>query len=152
MRWRGLIAVVGVVQRKDTGRPEIAYGRRCKPQDIAHEVSIADIENCLGAVLTRGVKVGRTEPDGFMRRDGTDMAIEMDRSGKMTQKQMDAKWDRYRGFNGLILVVAMTESRMQRLRKGADAVKGQAMFTTLTRLKSGMSHPWIDCIGDPVSI
>ncbi len=108
-----------MVQRKDTGRPEIVYGRRCKPEDIEHELRVAELEIILACEIERSVRIGRTTPDGVLIRDGERCAIEVDNGGKMTAKQMEAKWKRYEGFTGIILVIAMTERRMQRLRTGA---------------------------------
>lgn len=119
---------------------------------IEHEVMVAQVELLLKARITRGVKVGRTESDGMMNREGRECSIEVDNSGKMTVKQMDAKWKRYEGFDGFILVVAMTEGRMQRLRKGAERVKDTALFTTFERLQSTMPEPWVDWYGNTVRI
>src|SRR5687768_9301122 len=41
-RKRRRIQVIGIVQRRDTGRPEIVYGRRCQLDQIEHEVRVAD--------------------------------------------------------------------------------------------------------------
>jgi hypothetical protein len=148
-RKRGRVRVVGVVQRRDTGRPEIVYGRSSK--DLEHDVRITDLELLLGTPIQPGVKVGRTVPDGVMVRDGRRCFIEVDNSGKMTPKQMQAKWDRYRGVDGFILVVAVKEERMQRLRKGAEAVQDLAiLLTTFDRLRAG--QPWVDWSGDSIVI
>ena len=55
------------------------------------------------------MKVGDAEPDAVMVRDGIKFFIEVDNSGKMTRKQMAAKWKRYGKVDGVILVVALTE-------------------------------------------
>jgi hypothetical protein len=143
--------VVGVVQRRDTGRPEIAYGRRCPQDKIEHEVRVADLAIIFKDwPFIRGLKVGNAEPDGVMNYKGRRCSIEVDNSGKMTVKQMAAKWRRFGDVEGFILVVAMTEGRMQRLRNGAELVKNAALFTTFERLRSG--QPWIDFEGNPVKI
>ena len=72
--------------------------------------------------------------------------LEVDNSGKMTAKQMEAKWKRYSGVDGFILVVAVTEARMQRLRRGAELVKDIALFTTFDRLRK-VAEPLIDFWG-----
>jgi hypothetical protein len=100
-----------------------------------------------GCPFASGVKVGRAEPDAVMEIDGHRFAIEVDNSGKMAARQMAAKWERYQGEDEDILVVALTEGRMERLRKGAEAVKDRAMFTTFARLRSGSLEPWVDWYG-----
>jgi hypothetical protein len=141
------------VQRRESGRPEIVYGLRCQQDQIEHEVRITDLALFfLDCPFTRGVKVGRTEADAMMIRDGKRCYIEVDNSGKMTANQMAAKWKRYEGVDGFILVVAVTEGRMQRLRHGASLVKDVALFTTFERLHSGMPEPWIDWYGKTTDI
>jgi hypothetical protein len=141
------------VQRRDTGRPEIVYGRRCKATEIEHEVRIADLALHFPKYpFERGAKIGRAEPDAVMWIEGNRLAIEVDNSGKMTTKQMAAKWERYRTGEGDILVVAMSEARMDRLRKGAEAVKERALFTTFERLRAAMAEPWVDWFGKSASL
>jgi hypothetical protein len=152
-RRRKRIFVVGIVQRRDTGRPELVYGRRCKQDQIEHELRVTDFALVFkDSRLTRDAKVGRTEADALMIRDGHRCYVEIDNSGKMTAKQMEAKWKRYDGVDGFILVVAVTEGRMQRLRRGAELVKDAALFTTFDRLRAGGSEPWVDWYGNTVGI
>jgi len=152
-RGRKRITVIGIVQRRDTGRPEVVYGRRCKQDQIEHEVRVTDFALIFkDSPISRDAKAGRTEADGIMIRDGDRCYIEIDNSGKMTARQMESKWQRYQGVVGYILVVAVTESRMQRLRKGADLVKDIALFTTFERLGSELSEAWTDWYGNTVRI
>ena len=120
---------------------------------MEHEVRVTDLallyKDC---PFIRDAKVGRTEADGLMIREGKRCYIEVDNSGKMGVKQMTAKWKRYEGVDGFILVVALTERRMQRLLKGATLVKDVALFTTFERLYSGMPEPWIDWYGTTTAI
>ena len=150
-RKRGKVRVIGVVQRRDTGRPEIAYGRPCKPAEIEHEVRVTDLELILKVRIERGVTVGTAEPDGMATIDGRRCAIEIDNSGKMTAKQMQQKWKRYGKFDGFILIVAVWEERMQRLILWAEAVKEIALFTTFTRLLK-VTEPWVDCTGQAIRL
>jgi len=143
--------VRGFVQLRDTGRPAIVYGRPCKEDDLEHEVMVAEVEILLGWRLERGVKVGKTFPDGVAEHRGQRFFLEVDYSGKMTvRKQMPSKWRRYGKIDGLILVVAMTEARMQRLRRHGEIVKGNALFTTFARLRAG--QPCLDFKGEEVNI
>ncbi len=151
-RRRRRIRIVGIVQRRDTGRPEVVYGRRCQQDQIEHEVRVTDLAlHFKDSPFTRGAKVGRTEADATMIRQGRPCYIEVDNSGKMTGKQMQAKWKRYEGVDGFILVVAVTEGRMQRLRRGAELVKDLALFTTFERLQC-MPEAWIDWYGKTTNI
>lgn len=143
--------MVGIALRRDTGRPEIAYGRKCKPQELEHELRVTDFANSFkDAAISREAKVGNTEADGSMTLDGERCFLEIDNSGKMNGKQMKAKWKRYEGVKGWILVVAVTEGRMERLRRGAELVKNAALFNTFARLKEGL--PWSDWYGNTADL
>ena len=142
-RKRGRITMSGVVQRKDTGRPEIVYGRRNK--NLAHEVAVAEAEIQLQARLERGVKVGDAEPDGVTEIGGERCCVEVDHSGKMNAKQMKAKWEHYGEVKGFILVIAMSEWRMRRIIHWSEPVREVAFFTTFDRLRAG--RPWVDYDG-----
>lgn len=98
--------------------------------------------------IERGVKVNNAEPDGLIERAGDRFYLEADVSGKMNARQMKSKWERYGKVEGFILVVARTESRMQRLMKGAELVKTIALFSTFERVKQG--KPWVDWYGRTV--
>ncbi len=150
-RKRGRVRVIGVAQRRDTGRPEIVYGRRAPRDKLEHELRVAEFALFFkDSPMERGLKVGRAEPDGIMVIDGRRCAVEVDNSAKMSAKQMQAKWKRYEGAREFILVVAVLEERMQRLRRGAELVKDQALFTTFERLAKG--EPWVDFAGKEVTI
>lgn len=138
-RRRGRVPVVGIVQRRDTGRPEIVYGRRCPSDLVLHQVLLTELALFFPeSPFTPDAKVGRTEADAVVVREGKTCFVELDHSGKMTDRQMQAKWKRYGRLadDQVILVVAMTEERMQRLRKGAGLVRDWVLFTTFDRLGS----------------
>lgn len=146
--------VVGVAQRKDTGRPEIVYGRRCKADQVLHQVMLAELALMFrDSPFTPDAKVGRTEADAAMVREGRTCFVELDYSGKMTAKQMRAKWERYGRLRDdqVILVVAMGEARMERVRQGAEAVKDWIFVTTFDRLRNA-PKPWIDFAGNAIRI
>lgn len=96
------------------------------------------------------MKVGKTQADGVFIKDDTKFFVEIDLSGNMDAKQMRAKWRRYAGVEDFILVVAMTDSRMEKLMQGAELVKSIALFTTFQRLREG--RPWVDCFGATVTL
>ena len=149
------IRLRGVVQRRETGRPELCYGRRCREVELEHEVRITDFALLFrDCVFERGVKIGRAEPDAVMVKDGHTCAVEIDNTGHVDRKQMKAKWKLYdeSKFSGYILVVAVTDSRMERLRKGAELVKDMALFSTFDRLRSDWAEPWLDWYGKSVRI
>ncbi len=69
------------------------------------------------------------------------------------KKQMAAKWKRYEGFAGFVLVVAHDEGRMQRLRESAAEFQDVALlFTTFDRLRSGTPEPWVDWCGNKSAV
>ena len=104
--------------------------------------------------MERSKKRARAEPDGTGERDGQRLAIEIDNSGKMTvKKQMTAKWKRYEGFAGFVLVVAHDESRMHRLRESATEFRDiSLLFTTFDRLRAGEPEPWVDWCGNKTAV
>ncbi len=69
-RRRKRVRVRGIVILNATGRPELVYGRRCKEDQIEHEVRITEAELRLGIRLTRNVAVGKTVCDAFFVRNG----------------------------------------------------------------------------------
>lgn len=97
---------------------------------------IAEVELLTGWRILRGIKVNKAIPDGTVLTDGKRSYLEIDNSGKMSLKQYTAKWRRYGNVDGFILVVAHSEARMQRIRKGAALIKNVALFTTFARLKA----------------
>jgi hypothetical protein len=136
-----------VVQRKDTGRPEVVYGRKAK--DLLHEVMVAELEVVTGMHIERGAKVGATEADGRIAELG--LFVELDNSAKMTKRMFEVKWKRYSGTDGDILVVCLDEGRMERVRKFSEAVKDRALFTTFARLRT-QPEPWIDWMGNTTAL
>lgn len=143
--------VVGGIQLRPTGRPVTAYGRRCKPQDIEHEIHVAWLELYFKTKLERCVKVGGTECDAAMTYKGRRCYTEVDNSQKMPIKQMQEKWKKYHTHpEGYILVVSRTERRMFKLLLTADLVKDRAFFNTFDRLKAGKR--WVDWYGKTVDL
>lgn len=145
--------MIGTVQRRETGRPEHAYGRRCAPDEIEHEVRVTDFAlRYPDAPAWRGEAVGRATPDLTIELNGRRCHVEIDNSQKMTAREMRAKWERYGPLpdNVFILVVCRTAGRLERLRVGAEAVKDWALFTTFERLQAG--QPWVDGYGNTVVV
>jgi hypothetical protein len=98
------------------------------------------------AWFDRDAKAGKTEADAVMEYQGKRWWVEIDNSGKMSsKKQMKAKWNKYAGVEGVILVVCRTERRMFRLLLEGEQVRDQALFTTFDRLRDG--KPWVDFDG-----
>lgn len=105
----------------------------------------------LDSPLRRKVKIGRTTPDGVMKRDGILCYLELDNKGKQNKKQWLAKIKAYGVFEGFILVVAWTEARMKRLKEWSHLVKEQILFTTFDRLEKP-DEPWEDYDGNTLEI
>lgn len=144
LRKQGRLKVAGVVQRKDGGRPEIAYGRRAK--DLEHAVQITELELLIGRIELP-VKCGKAEPDGMFQGD----AVELDFSGKENKKQWQGKLAKYPREETWILVVAMSEARMQRLRAWSESLKDWMVFSTFDRLRAG-GQAWVDCQGNVTAL
>jgi hypothetical protein len=130
----------------------VVYGRRCRPSEVDHELAVADVALHFRAhPFSRDAAAGAATADGVFTIDGRRCYLELDHSGHMDRRQMAAKWRRYpRDLDAFILVVAMTEARMERLRQWCEPVKDVALFTTLERLRAG--RPWVDGYGNTVTI
>jgi hypothetical protein len=116
---------------KDTGRPEKVYGKRCKEDQLEHEVLVTEAELLLGGHFTRDAPIGKTFADGLLVRGGIRFWVEVDNE-TMTAKQMRDKWSRYPDSlpeNEFILVICHTRARLRRLMRSAQAVKSVALFT-----------------------
>jgi hypothetical protein len=153
-RRRGKVRLNGVVQRRDTGRPEYVYGRWCKRREIEHELLVAELEVLLKVRIERDAEVTardadgevhKTEGDGRAVIQGQACVFEVDQSGKMSRKQAEKKWRAYQQFDGFILVCTLTEQRMEKLRSMCEAVKDKALFTTFARIRAGKL--WVDFEG-----
>lgn len=143
--------MTGIVQTRWTGRPENQYARfAIRPKEAFHEYLLTEIRlHFLRYPFRRVGRASETEPDGCVTIDGEDCWVEAD-AGTMDRKQMQAKWRRYEGSTGDILVVTVSEGRMQRLRAEAETVRDRALFTTLKRLREG--KPWVDYEGNTVNL
>ncbi len=149
MRKRKKVKAVCMVQRRETGRPEVCYGRRPREGEELHQVHVTDAELLLGHRIETGVTLGKARPDGLARIGGRECAVEVDNS-RMSRKQMRAKWQTYDGQDVFILVITHAEERMHRLRKDAAGVADKALFTTFDRLRAG--GPWVDHAGEAVRL
>src|SRR2546421_110002 len=68
----GRLEIAGIVQRRESGRPEIVYGKKTRDIQLEHDIRITDLANIFkDSVLQRNVKVGDTWADAFMIREGT---------------------------------------------------------------------------------
>lgn len=129
---------------KGIGRPQVVFGRRCKPEELEHEVWLTEAEMLLGVRFTRNVPVGKTIADAFFKRDGDAFFVELDNE-TMTAKEMRSKWNHYGKVDGYILVICHTKTRLRRLMRTAEQVKTVALFTRFRWLRSVfIKEPWID--------
>ncbi len=138
-----------MIQRKDEGRPEIVYGRRCKQDNVEHEVMVAELEVLLCTRIERKAKAGTTHADGRSVIHGRSCFIEVDRA-TMGRRSMQAKWRRYEGVSEFILVVTVSDGRLERLRQWSELVQDRALFTTFDRLRAG--RPWVDRAGGEATL
>ncbi len=143
-RRRKRVHVRGVVYINAIGRPIVVYGRRCKADQLEHEVLITEVELLLARRFTRDAPIGKTIADAMFVQDGTHFYVEVDNQ-TMPPKQMRDKWLRYGDIDGFILVVCHTKARMRQLMRGGDLVKSVALFTRFRWLQSpNVTEPWID--------
>lgn len=148
---RRRVACVGVTQGY-TGRPALVFGRRCRMEDVDHQVSIAEFELVTGHRVEPDAAVGDTFADGVTTIDGRTCYLEVDESGKLTARQYEAKFARYENVTDFILVVCHAEERMQRLRKlGARFPELNILFSTFDRL-ANVAEPWLDHVGKKLRI
>jgi hypothetical protein len=129
---------------KATGRPENAYGKRCKVEEIEHEILITEFEILMEADVRRNVPIRKTIADGMMVRDGHRFYVEVDNE-TMSLKQMKEKWIRYDGNEDYILLICRTKGRLRRLMRSAERVKKLIFFSRFDWLrKTHVKHKWID--------
>jgi hypothetical protein len=132
---------------KETGRPELVYGKRCKQDEIEHEILITEFELLMAERIQRNVPVGKTTADGMLIRDGIHLYVEVDNES-MTSKQMREKWIRYNGVEGFILLICRTKGRLRRLMKSAERVKKVVLFSRFEWLsRKKVREKWIDWFG-----
>lgn len=131
----------------ETGRPELVYGKRCKPDEIDHEVLITEFELLVGATMQRNVSAGKAIADGMFVRDGIRFFVEVDNE-TMTSKQMREKWIRYGDIDGLLLLVCRTKGRLKRLMRSAERVKKVLLCSRFAWLRmKNVKEKWIDWYG-----
>ncbi len=137
---------------KETGRPELVYGKRCREDELEHEVLITEFELLMDDLLTRNAPVGKTIADGLLTREGYRFFVEVDNE-TMTVKQMKEKWIRYDGAKGFILLICRTSGRLKRLFRSAARVKSQIFFSRFDWLRlKNVKRKWIDCYGKRAEI
>lgn len=122
-RKRSGVRVVGLVQQRWTGRPSHLCARFfCRPKEAFHEYVKTELRLLFPHPFRPGSRTADTEPDGWVTIDGQDLAVEVD-CGTMSRRQMQAKWRRYETEERDLLVVTVSEGRMQRLRAAAETVR-----------------------------
>ena len=152
-RKRKRVRVRGAVLLNGTGRPELVYGQKCKPEELDHEVLITEIELLIGR-FERRVPIGKAIADGLLTKGGKRFAIEAD-NHSMVNKQMREKWNRYAEAGWAtgdderyILIVCRTKARLKRLIRGCP-LKNVALFSLVRWLRyRHVRYPWIDCHGN----
>ena len=146
-RQRKRVRVRGVVHLNVSGRPEIVYGRRCKEDQLEHEVLVTEAELLLGGHFTRNVAIGKTVADALLVQDGTRFYIEVDNE-TMSGRQMREKWNRYGDVKDYILVICRTKTRMRQLMRTAGSLKHVTLFARFRWLQSErVQEPWVDWYG-----
>lgn len=147
---RKLVKVAGTAYLRSTGRPAIVYGKACPQDELAHSVSDTELELILGIDFERDVKINSAIPDGVFTKDGQRFAVEVDEAGKQSRRQYEQKWKSYGRFDGFILVVCHTETRLTSVIEWAEMQKESCLFTTWDRLRA--KEPWKDWFGNTATI
>jgi hypothetical protein len=141
---------------RDEGRPLVVYcnGWRPKEDHMRHEVLLTDfLLRYPQASVRRGYDVDQPiRADAEMVLNSRRYFVELD-TGEMTHRQVRQRWSVYRDVTDFLLVVTSSESRLEGLRRNAEAVAGIALFTTLTAaMESPLGEIWIDCAGNRAAL
>lgn len=149
------IRFVGTICRKG-GRPEHVYCRWLpKLGGLVHEVELTELCFRLdAATILRGPHVidDDIQPDAEVRIKGHLYYLELDR-GTMGYAQMARRFERYEGFEDLVLWVCPTAARREGLRQRAEPLRSVALFTTLPEALDSPHKPiWIDYAGNRTSL
>lgn len=137
LRKRGKVRLVGRVQLKETGRPRDVYcGWHPKADTLLHELLLTRF---LLKFPSQSIRRKNLEPfnhpDAEILIGETRYYVELD-TGTMSHKQIEQRFDEYRGALGTILWVTLSEERLQGLRAKAGPIKDIILFTTLDRFLS----------------
>ena len=139
---------------KETGRPELVYGKETKEFGLEHEVLITEAELLLGESFQRNVSVGKAIADGMLIRRDSRLYVEVDNE-HMSPTQMREKWNRYGdiNLNDAILLICHTTGRMRRLMRSAERVKTVVFFSRFEWLRmENVREKWIDWYGKRAEI
>lgn len=137
---------------KETGRPELVYGKHTKEFALEHEVLITEAELLLGESIQRNVPIGKAIADGMLIRKGARLYVEVDNE-HMTPSQMREKWIHYGSVDGFILLICLTTGRMRRLMRSAERVKNVIFFSRVAWLRmENVREKWIDWYGKRAEI
>ena len=146
----------GTVLLHNKGRPENVYCRwNPKLDNLRHEVILTEFLLAYKhAQVVRGYEIQNDlYPDAVMTLSGQEYLVELD-TGSMNYKDIMRKRNKkYETFEGIVLWVALTEARKEGLRRRAESVKHNALFTTLLEhLQNPHGSIWTDYEGQKTNV
>ena len=142
---------VGVIWRK-AGSPENVYCLwRPKSDQLPHEVELSALCLRLSATTVRrgpGVKDRTVRPDAEVQINDDLFYLELDR-GSMRIDQIEERLAKYRGCPHMALWVCPNQKRLEAVRRAANAVVRDALFTTFDEaLADPHAEIWQDFNGE----
>lgn len=148
------IKVVGMIQAKGTGRPKKLFGTRAIKTDQAeHEHRITWVRvSYPKAAFVRGTAVDpQYRADAEMQLEEFYM-VEVDR-GTESAEQVQKRFQVYAAYEGFVLWIAPDAKRREFMRKLAEPVAHNALFSTLPEvIESPFGNHWLDYYGQSASI
>ena len=148
---RRKVKLCGMAQLNDRGRPSYVFARwTLKVDTCRHEVLLTEfLIPFFLAEIIRGYETDRTlRPDAEMTINGHKYLVEQDCCTMSYHDIVHKRFKKYEGYDGVVLWVTLTDARMDGLRRRAERVKDNALFTTLTSsLKEPFGGVWIDYSG-----
>ncbi len=156
LRQRGEVRLLGIVALKD-GRPEHVYARgRWKADNLLHEVQLTRVCLKIDADAIRrgaGETDARLRPDAELLIGGQRYLLELDCGTIAYEVIVTRRFLPYRSSPDLVLWVCPTESRMEGLRRRAEAIRDVALFTTLDQaLRNPHAPIWVDYDGERAAL
>jgi hypothetical protein len=156
LRKRGKLNHVGTVMFKDYGRPQDVY---CgwKPKDLKHEVLLTEfmlLYEEQAVDVKRGFKVDkRFRADAEMTLSGAKFYVEMDTGTMRGYGRVEERWANYAGCDGTLLVVTVSQARLESLLKKSESVAQTAWFTVLELVRADpYGYVWMNSSGEEASL
>ena len=148
LRKRKRVKVIGTVQFHE-GRPlDVYYIGSLKIDWLYHETRLSEFLLRVADRCARGNDVDqRLLPDATAWIKGRELHVELD-TGEVPYSRVLKRYDDYALQQSDVLWIAPTESRMEGLRRRAEAISDIAMFTTYEKCRT----EWTTFQGDGIRV